>query len=62
MGFMTVKVSRLYKIMADTIELIKTDPIINNHGIILKGLRKAAQSMRSDASREGRKTPPDHEK
>ena len=54
MDFMIVKVSRLYKIMTDTIELIKTDPIINNHGIILKGLRNAAQSMRSDASREGR--------
>ena len=54
MDFMIVKVSRLYKIMTDTIELIKTDPIINNHEIILKGLRNAAQSMRSDASREGR--------
>ena len=52
--FLNVKVPRMYQMIADTIELIKIEKTISNHGVHLKGLKNAIQSILSEASREGR--------
>ena len=40
--------------MTEAIELIKTDEIINNHGIGLKGRKNAYQSVLAEPPKEGK--------
>ena len=49
-----VKLVWLYQNMTEIVELMKTDEIINNHGIGLKGLKNAYQSVLSEPPKEGR--------
>ena len=51
---MIVKASLMYQIKAETIELRKIDERTNNHGISLKGLKNAVQSILSVDPRDGR--------
>ena len=49
-----VKSSLMYQKMVDTIELISIEETTNNHGITLKGLKNAVQSIISIDPRDGK--------
>ena len=49
-----VRLVWLYQNMAEIVELMKTDEIINIHGTGLKGLKNAYQSILSEPPKEGR--------
>jgi hypothetical protein len=44
----------MYQKMVDTIELISIEETTNNHGITLKGLKNAVQSIISIDPRDGK--------